>query len=125
MKKIALTLIVLFTVVLHISAQNDSIPHTEAQQKAAIKLATDWISMFYQVKDADPLMKITKTPFLLDGKEIVHSNEKLVEMYNTIIEDKSSQEFPEIKAEIFDNTKYVAKAEFTVSLLFFCSTRRK
>ena len=127
MKKSILSLILLFTLVYTVNAQDDYIPHTLEQQKAAKKLAADWMSMFYQVKDADSIMKISKIPFLLDGKEIINSNEKLIDVYNAAIEDKGSLESPEIKAEIFDRTKYKAKVEFSMinSLLVYLAITEK
>ena len=65
MKKLLLSVIILFTLALSASAQNETIPHTVEQQKAAKKLAANWFSMFYQVNDTDSLMKISKIPFLI------------------------------------------------------------
>ncbi len=102
MKKIIFALGFFFALLLNVNAQNDAIPDSIEQQKKAIQVATEWISMFYEVENTDSLMNISKIPFTVDNKEILHSNEELEAMYTSIIEDKSQLKTPKIKAEIYN-----------------------
>ena len=102
MKKLILTFTFLCALILNVSAQNNSIPQTLEQQKIAKKVATEWISMFYQAKGIDSIMKISKTPFALDNKKILNTNEELKDFFTSIIEFKKNQKTLEIKSEIYD-----------------------
>ena len=56
-------------------------------------------------------MKISKVPFVAENTKILHSNEELEAIYTNMIEQKSTLEIPEIKAEIY-NKKYTLIEEY-------------
>jgi len=111
MKKITLTFVLLFTLILSVHAQNDSIPQTIEQQKAAMKVATEWSSMLYNSDSIESLLKISKIPFALDNKKIIDSKDELKEIYMSILEDKARVKLTNIDSEIY-GYKYEIIDEF-------------
>jgi len=68
---ILITLLIVSTI--NLKAQNDSIPQTQEQQKEALNLAVNWVTLITEGKYVDSLMNISSVPFALDKKKILNS----------------------------------------------------
>ncbi|WP_159023121.1 hypothetical protein [Formosa sp. L2A11] len=87
----------------NLSAQNDSIPQTLAQQKAAKNIAIECIKLFYKADNTDALLNISKIPFALSNEQILNSEAELKTFYKKIINGKSEITASKISSEVYSS----------------------
>ncbi|WP_299781205.1 hypothetical protein [uncultured Formosa sp.] len=122
MKKPFLIFTFLIASTFNLSAQNNSIPQTIAQQKAAKNIAMEWIKLFYEVDNTDALLNISKIPFAVSNEQILNSESELKTLYKKIINGKSEITASKISSEVYSSRYEIIDKCIPINVLIIMVT---
>ena len=102
MKKNILKILFLVFPLFCFSQEIKPITLSEKDTKKATEVVKIWIDEIFKAESVDKLFQISDLPFVLDGKEVLNTNDELRKMYQSIFSNKGKRKIPKYEILFID-----------------------